>query len=192
MDLTKKPIKLTLGFWLHALTILIAVLVPIHFFLTYFLYPIKYQETVEAVAQEYDLPPSLLYAVIHTESGFRPDARSSADAKGLMQITDDTYNWARQIGKTGEKKDTSVLYDPEKNIRYGGLILRLLYKEFDNTETVLAAYNAGQGHVRSWLMNPDYSEDGNQLDDIPFSETKQYVRRVLRTQKRYQRFYHID
>ncbi len=192
VDLIKKPIKIRFEVLLSVLAVLIAVLVPVSYFLTLALYPIKYQETVEAVAQEYDLPPSLLYAVIHTESGFRPDAHSSADAKGLMQITDDTYNWARQMGKTGEKKDISVLYDPETNIRYGGLILRLLYKEFDNTETVLAAYNAGQGHVRTWLKDPNYSEDGSNLKTIPFTETKTYVRRVLRTQKRYQKFYHID
>lgn len=192
VDLTNKPIMPSRGFWLTAITVLVAILVPATYFLTCALYPVHYQETVEAVAQEYDLPPSLLYAVIHTESGFRPDAQSSANAKGLMQITDETYNWARQMGKTGEKKDVSVLYDPEKNIRYGGLILHLLQKEFSNTEAVLAAYNAGQGHVRTWLKDPAYSEDGCTLYDIPFRETKTYVRRVLRTQKRYQKFYHID
>lgn len=192
VELNQPTSRRHIRYWLGLLTALIAILVPILFGLSMVLYPIRYQDTVEAVAKQYDLPPSLLYAVIHTESGFRPDAQSSADAKGLMQITDDTYNWARQMGKTGEKKDVSVLYDPETNIRYGALILRLLYKEFDNTEAVLAAYNAGQGHVRTWLKDPQYSQDGCNLKTIPFRETKNYVKRVLRTQKRYQTLYHID
>ena len=58
-------------------------------------YPVEYEAYVEAYAEEYELPPSLLYAVIRTESEFNPDAVSSAGAVGLMQLTEDTFSWAQ-------------------------------------------------------------------------------------------------
>ena len=154
-------------------------------------YPLKYEDIVTKTAEEYGLDPSLIYAVIHTESKFDPNAVSSAAAKGLMQITDDTYQWAlKRDGK--EPSDTKELFDPETNIRYGCYILVLLSEQFADTDTVLAAYNAGQGRVQEWLKNPDYSNDGVTLNQIPYEETAEYIRRVLKTQKRYQQIYSIQ
>ena len=154
------------------------------------LYPLKYSASVEAVAEEYHFPPSLIYAVIYTESKFNPNALSSANAKGLMQITDETYQWAcLRIGK--EVSDSDSLFDPETNITYGGLILSLLVDRFENIETALAAYNAGQGKVTEWLKNPSYSKDGKTLTHIPYEETENYVRRVIYIQEKYQNLYNI-
>ena len=155
------------------------------------LYPLKYSKQVEAAATEYDVPPSLIYAVIHTESEFDPSAVSPAEAKGLMQLTDDTYRWALQREKREEEFLPETLFDPEVNIHYGTCVLSLLQEQFSQTETVLAAYNAGQGHVREWLENPAYSADGETLSDIPFPETATYVKRVLATRKQYQILYHL-
>ncbi|MBQ5841332.1 MAG: transglycosylase SLT domain-containing protein, partial [Clostridia bacterium] len=58
------------------------------------IYPVAYSDSVLAAAAEYGIAPSLIYAVIHTESHFKTDARSSAGAKGLMQLTDSTFQWA--------------------------------------------------------------------------------------------------
>ena len=65
------------------------------------MYPMAYTELVEACAAEYGFDPSLVYALIRTESDFNPDACSSADARGLMQMTDETFEWAqRRAGRT--------------------------------------------------------------------------------------------
>lgn len=177
-----------------ALIILALLLPTLQFTIDYvakWWYPLKYEDTITAVAKEFDLDPSLVYAVIHTESKFDPNALSSANAKGLMQITDATYRWAQK--RAGEKESTpDDLFDPKFNIRCGAYILVLLSEQFENTETVLAAYNAGQGRVREWLDNPDYSSDGVTLSHIPYQETAEYIRRVLKTQQRYQQIYKIQ
>ncbi len=151
------------------------------------MYPTTYQESVTVYAQQYAIPESLVFAVIHTESHFNPEAVSTADAKGLMQLTDNTCDWARTL--LGETEGD--VFDPETNIRYGTKILSVLRGEFSEVETVLAAYNAGIGNVRKWLENPQYSDDGKTLHTIPFKETREYVVRVLKAQKRYQTLYDI-
>lgn len=154
-------------------------------------YPMQYADIVTEMAEKYDLSPSLIFAVIHTESKFDKNALSPADAKGLMQITDDTFLWA--LKKAGQEElHSDNLYVPRTNIQYGCYILTLLNDQFNNMETSLAAYNAGQGRVREWLKNPDFSYDGVTLINIPYEETATYVRRVLITQKRYQQIYNIQ
>lgn len=151
------------------------------------IYPLSYEETVMAYAKQFDVPPSMIYAVIHTESHFDHNAVSKADAKGLMQLTDNTCEWARSL--LGEKEGD--VFDPETNIRYGTKILSVLMGQFAEQKTVLAAYNAGIGNVRKWLSNTDYSADGKRLHTIPFAETREYVVRVQKAQKRYQELYDI-
>lgn len=152
-------------------------------------YPIAFADQVEAAADEFGLDPYLIYAVIHTESDFNPDALSPANAKGLMQLTDDTYRWAVKRENAGKDADPQDLFDPAVNIRYGVYVLTLLGEQFQNTDTVLAAYNAGQGRVREWLADPAYSTDGITLHTIPYPETEDYIRRVNETCDRYRRLY---
>lgn len=162
-----------------------------HHYLTR-VYPMEHAQLVNDAAAEYNLPPSLVFAVIHTESSFQEQALSPADAKGLMQLTDDTFRWAlSRSGETG-KYTPEDLYDPAINIHYGVYVLSLLGEQFEYTETVLAAYNAGQGRVSSWLRDPALSADGKRLDSIPYPETETYVDRVLEAQERYRTLYHID
>lgn len=171
--------------------IILILLIPAIPYAAKWWYPLKYEDIVTSKAEEFQLDPSLVYAVIHTESKFEPNAVSTANANGLMQITDDTYQWARKReGK--DPGDTNDLFDPNTNIRYGCYILVLLTEQFSDIETVLAAYNAGQGRVQEWLENPDYSDDGVTLKQIPYEETAEYIRRVLNTQKRYQQIYSIQ
>ena len=155
-------------------------------------YPIQYADEVQAAADEFGIDPHLIFAIIHTESDFNPDALSSADAKGLMQLTDDTYQWAVERENTGAAADPQNLFDPAVNIRYGVYVLTLLGEQFHNVDTILAAYNAGQGRVREWLADPDYSKDGTTLHTIPYPETADYVRRVQQARRYYQRLYTIS
>ena len=153
------------------------------------LYPLKYSEWIYQYAQENHLPVSLVFAVIKCESSFDPDAKSSAGAIGLMQITPPTFDWAKSKYGTDDNLGDSDLYDPETNIRYGTFLIRLHYEEFGDYETAMAAYHAGRGIVGDWLGSSEYSEDGKTLLSIPYADTEQYVERVMKTQKTYEKLY---
>lgn len=154
-------------------------------------YPLKYTAIVQEASDEYGIPPSLIYAVIHTESQFDPDALSPADAKGLMQLTDETYRWALQRADRADEYASEALFDPAVNIRYGTYVLVLLQEQFSDWATLLAAYNAGQGHVKEWLADPACSKDGVTLASIPFPETETYIKRVLTAREYYQSLYDL-
>ena len=151
------------------------------------LYPRSYGELVEGEAAEFQLDPDLVYAVVRTESGFDPQARSSADAMGLMQLTEGTFQW---IASLYPPEDPSAgVYDPQANLHCGCALLRLLLDEYGSLEVALAAYNAGMGNVSQWLQSGDFSHDGETLHTIPFPETDAYVKKVLRAYEIYQGLY---
>lgn len=151
-------------------------------------YPDRYRDYVVQYAEENHLPPALIYGVIHTESGLRPSAVSAVGARGLMQITEDTYDWAK-MRMGGDATTYDDLFDPETNIRYGSYILRLLIERFGDVPTALCAYHAGSGNVQNWLTMTEYSSDGRVVDKIPYRDTHWYVDKVLRTEKIYTRLY---
>lgn len=181
--------------WLIAVAVIVAVGVAAYpwAYRTYLkaAHPLQYEELVTAYAAENDLPPSLVFAVIRTESHFQPDAVSSAGAKGLMQLMDGTYEWI-QTKLPGESEPAERVFDPEVNIRCGTKLLALLIKEFGDTETALAAYNAGIGTVEGWLKDNRYSADGKTLVNIPIEETNTYVKRVLKAKAQYQALYDME
>lgn len=162
-----------------------------HHYLTK-VYPMEHAAKINEAAAEFDLPPSLIFAVIHTESSFQEEALSPADAKGLMQLTDDTFRWALSRAGETERYTVEALYDPAINIHYGVYVLALLGEQFSCRETVLAAYNAGQGRVSGWLQDEALSDDGVTLKAIPYPETAAYVSRVLEAQERYRSLYNIQ
>lgn len=147
--------------------------------------PMDYQQTVYRFAKEYELSPALVFAVIKTESNFDPKARSKKDAYGLMQITEETLQWAILREGKNAVYTAEDLYDPEVNIRYGCYILKLFTEEFQDTKTALAAYNAGRSNVLKWLKDSRYSQDGITLQTTPFTETNQYTEKVLSSYKKY-------
>ena len=150
------------------------------------IYKTDYSEYVERFSKEYGVPQSIVYAVIKTESSFHTDAVSNAGAIGLMQITPDTFDWL--CSKTGEDPISSLLYDPETNIRYGTYYLSLLQHEFVAWDTVYAAYNAGRTRVKGWLSTEEYNNNGR-LRNIPFSETENYIKKVNKAKSIYERLY---
>ena len=164
------------------------------------MYPCGHSSLVEKYSAEYSLPPELVYAIIRTESSFREDAVSSAGAKGLMQITDDTNDWiARVMGEKSwfdesEKSSNdgdSELFDPELNIRRGCFLVRYLLDEFGRVEEALAAYNAGIGRVRGWLADAELTDENGclEVDKIPIAETKSYIGKVLAAETKYKKLY---
>lgn len=146
--------------------------------------PLKYQDMVEKYAAQYQLEESLVYGVIFCESRFEPEAVSSADAVGLMQVTKETGWWAAE--QMGLDPSAIDLTDPDTNIRIGCWYLHWLNEKFDGVqETALAGYNAGHGNVARWLADEEMSRDGITLDEIPYGETKSYVKRVELAEKIY-------
>lgn len=137
----------------------------------------QYYTAVLQAAEEFGVPFPLIMAVIRTESGFRPRAVSSAGAIGLMQLLPETF---QDIGARllNESPDGASILSPAENIRYGTCYLGYLYQQFESWETALAAYNAGEGRVQSWLENPALSTDGV-LTVIPYPETMRYVQNVM-------------
>lgn len=155
-------------------------------------YPQKYSEYVEKWAKAYGVPEYVVYSVIRAESNFDPDATSSADAVGLMQIraaeSSNTFEYI--AGMVGDRYDPSLHYDPNTNIKYGTYYLSYLYTKFDSWSTVFAAYNGGEGNVSKWLADSTCSLDGKTLYRIPFSETNNYVKKVNGYCKAYKRLYY--
>lgn len=149
-------------------------------------YPKKYSEYVEKYASEYNIDENLVYSIIKAESKFNEKALSRRGAKGLMQIADITRDWAIE---ELELSDDIDIYDPETNIRIGCWYLNTLYKEFGKTELVITAYNGGSGNVSKWLLDGEYSKDGENLHNIPFSETERYTIKVNRYYKKYTELY---
>ena len=135
----------------------------------------------------YNVPPALIFSVINTESSFNKDAVSSAGARGLMQITPETFEWLQT--KTGESLDNDKLFDPEVSIKYGTFFLSILLERFEVVDTAVAAYNAGMNAVSDWLKDPRYSDDGKNLKEIPYSETSYYVVKINRSLESYQKLY---
>lgn len=151
-------------------------------------YPLQFQTIIEAHAVNYDLDPSLVAAVVYTESKFDPRAESSAGALGLMQLLPDTAQGIADRTGGGNFKPAD-LYDPELNVRYGCWYLNALRDKYSDhpqaLELALAAYNAGQGNVDRWVAaTPD-----GRVVRIRFRETRDYVKRVERMQSLYQRGY---
>lgn len=148
-------------------------------------FPLEYEETVMKCSEEYGVDPALICGVIATESRFDADAQSEKGAIGLMQIMPETGKWI--AGKLGIKEfSEEMLTEPAVNIEMGIWYLNYLEKRFDGeADTVIAAYNAGHGNVEKWLKDAQYSSDGRTLSEIPFEETRNYVKRVNRAYEIY-------
>jgi len=151
------------------------------------IYPVLYPEYIFPYAERYQVDPYLVAAVIRAESRFSHTAESGSGAKGLMQIMPDTAKWAAEQLKLDY--DQEMLFDPEYNIRIGCWYLGQLFHNFQgNLVVVLASYNAGSGRVQQWLKQ---LPEGTTylIEDIPYQETKQYVKKVLRSYRIYAKIY---
>lgn len=154
-----------------------------------YIYPLEYSSYVEQSAAETGIDKYLIYAVIKTESGFDENAESNVGARGLMQIMEDAFDWVKF--RMGDERDIGYddMYDPRYNIEYGSYLIKLLYEEYGDEATALAAYHSGRGSVNEWLDDPKYSKDGKTLDEIPSSTAKHYVNKVMTAYEGYTNLY---
>ena len=142
-------------------------------------FPIDFRDAVESAAKRQALSPATVYAFIRKESAFMSDARSGKGALGLMQILPRTGRMLMQ--KKGERlRKNSQLLVPDLNVDLGTYYIRsLLSKSGGSLVLAAASYNAGPHRVRSWLPEEGEVEAAVWIDNIPFTETRRYVRRLL-------------
>ncbi len=152
-------------------------------------YPLEYDGAIRAAARRNHLDPALVAAVIYAESRFDTHAVSARGAVGLMQVLPATATQiARETG--GVAFVPQDLRDPAVNVRYGCRYLRTVLDEFgDSTVAAVAAYNAGAGAVRGWVAQARARGHGLRVAQIPYAETRAYVRRVLRLRGVYRKAY---
>ena len=155
-------------------------------------YPVPFRETVVRYALTHDLDPLLVTAVMRVESNFDPLAVSIKGARGLMQIMPETAEWiADQVGMP--EFDVEMLFEPEINVALGAWYLADLHRLFEGeTVLALAAYNGGRANVMRWLRDSAWSGKAEEISDIPFPETRSYVRKVLAMYAVYQRVWGKD
>lgn len=155
-------------------------------------YPAPYRETILRAVQGRDLDPRLVLAIMRQESEFRPQARSRAAARGLMQLTMDA---AKRYGPRVQLADVSEadLYQPEVSIRIAVAYLEELNKLFArSTEAVVASYNGGEENVARWLERSGRHDVGIFTAEIGFAETKNYVFKVMTNYRAYCTLYTTD
>jgi soluble lytic murein transglycosylase len=144
-------------------------------------YPLKYTAAIRGASEENGLEPAFVAGVIYTESRFRPDAESHREAYGLMQLLPKSARFIqRKSGIEGDYRD------PEVNIRLGTWFLGYLDDRYQGDERLmLAAYNSGEGNVDAWV-----SEEGFDIaKDIPYKETREYVKNALEARQTYRELY---
>lgn len=147
--------------------------------------PIKYTDEIAPVAEEYDVDPYLIAAVARTESSFDPLAESGVGALGLMQFLPSTAEWVTTLDSWKGANDP-VLTDPADSLELGACYLSYLLNRFDSRTAAIAAYNAGPNRVASWVKDAG-GEDEFGVSDIPFEETRNFVQRVDRWQKLFEK-----
>ena len=152
-------------------------------------YPLPHDEIIFATAHEYDVDPYLVFAIIRAESKYQNAAESPVGARGLMQIMPETGQWiADQMNVDGFHSDD--LHKPEVNIRFGCWYIKNLNDELKgNLPLAIAAYNAGMGKVNQWVKEGKWDGNPKNMEGIPFPETKQYVKNVLKNYEAYKAIY---
>ena len=152
------------------------------FFYSYadLMFPTIYIKEVEQATNRFKLEKEIVYALIRQESAWNPKARSPADAFGLMQIRPPV---ARQVAKQHRipYKNIYDLYNPEKNILLGTAFLKRLFDRYDSQFIItVAVYNAGRTAVHHWLKNMELTDPLSFIEEIPYEETRTYVRLLIR------------
>ena len=153
------------------------------------IYPINYSEYVYNYAQEYNVDPLLVFAIIKAESNFDPNIVSKSNAKGLMQLMETTAN---EIASKLEIEyiENKTIFNPEINIKIGIRYFKDLLNLYDGNQLLaMTAYNAGIGNVDKWIQNGIIKKDGSDIENIPFKETNNYVRKIIRDYRIYQELY---
>ncbi|MES2957661.1 MAG: transglycosylase SLT domain-containing protein [Pseudomonadota bacterium] len=140
-------------------------------------FPMPYRSEVVAQAREIGLDPAYVYGLIRQESRFITDARSHVGASGLMQVMPATARWTAK--KIGLPFSAGMITDRDTNLKIGTGYLKLVLDDFDGSQVMAAAaYNAGPSRPRRWREGA-LIEPAIWVENIPFNETRDYVKKVL-------------
>ncbi|MDZ7959516.1 MAG: transglycosylase SLT domain-containing protein [Aulosira sp. DedQUE10] len=154
-------------------------------------YPFPYLPEIEKWSKERQLNPLLVTALIRQESRFEANAKSVANAMGLMQVLPSTAQWIAPQIKVDSK--TLKLDNPDDNIMLGTWYLNHTHQQYSNNSLLaIASYNAGPGNVSKWVQNLATQDPDEFVEKIPFDETKNYVRQVLGNYWNYLRLYNPE
>jgi soluble lytic murein transglycosylase len=152
------------------------------------IFPLTYWDAIRKHSAARGLDPYLVAALIAQESTFDPEIRSAANAWGLMQIVPATGR--RLANSLGIRRfTTSMLTNPDTNLRLGTLYFSRLVQQFGGVHYALASYNAGENRVVRWKAERPGLDEDEFIDDIPFPETQNYVKRILGTAEDYRLLY---
>ncbi len=155
-------------------------------------FPRPYQDQVKEMASKTNLPSSLIYSIMKQESAFNEKARSHADAMGLMQVIP---RLAKQLSRKFEipYKSDDDLYDPNINIQLGSYeLMEQVKKQNGQLTFVAAAYNAGPNALSNWLKNRKREDILEFIEEIPYDETRTYVKLIARNKLFYERISNRD
>jgi len=152
------------------------------------IFPLDYWDVIEKYSAANGLDPYLISALMAQESTFTAEIRSSANARGLMQVMPATGRlYARKLGI--RPFTTASLAQADTNVQIGVRFFKDLVDKFGAVHYALASYNAGDSRVAAWIkVAPDLPAD-EFIDSIPFPETQNYVKRILGTTEDYRRLY---
>jgi soluble lytic murein transglycosylase len=152
------------------------------------IFPLDYWQLIQKYSRLHSLDPYLVTALMAQESTFTAEIRSSANARGLMQLLPSTGRmYARKVGM--KSFTTASLFQPETNVRLGTQYFKELIDRFGGAHYALAGYNAGEHRVVRWLNEAPGLPADEFIDNIPFPETQNYVKRILGTAEDYRRLY---
>lgn len=155
-----------------------------------FVYPLKHFDIIKQESAKNQIDPYLVSAIIKAESGFNKDVTSPKQAKGLMQMMDSTAEEMTEDLDIDLTKDN--IYDEKINIALGCKYLSsLITKYHGNYYLAIVAYNAGMGNLDNWIKEGTVSEDLDQVanSNIPFPETKNYLKKVIHFYQVYRMLY---
>lgn len=148
------------------------------------LYPLAYYQVTQNLSQNPSLSHSMIMGIMREESLFLPTIRSHAGAQGVMQLMPGT---AKLVANELAMNDFDLekLADPQTNMLLGSTYFASMVQKFDSVPLAIMAYNAGPGNVRKWLKQKGNLPLDEFIESIPFSETRGYIKRVLRSMQIY-------
>ena len=151
------------------------------------LYPICFEDIIREYALKYEIDPLLVMAMIREESRFNSWDESAAGARGLMQIIFSTGEWIAQKINIIDFND-EMLFSPKVNINLGCWYIGYLKGKFSNDIIlIISGYNAGPGITDQWLERYDQSDLDNFVENIPYAETREHIKKVMKSYQMYKK-----
>lgn len=149
----------------------------------------RYADLIAEQAEEFGVPPAVIWATVRTESDFVSNLASADGAVGLMQITPELLETVCTQVLREPVPDEGMLYDPSTNLRIGTAWLSALYEKYGMWESVYAAWTAGTGSADFWLADPSCLNEQGRLTYIPDRDAADFVKEVRRASEIYVRLY---